>query len=100
MKNELIETRDTETLFSIKEMANMLRVSEKTIYQWVACRKIPFLKIGKLVRFSPTKVMSFFEKRTYESSPQVACTSRLPLLASQQEDWSLKTRAGHVLRKE
>lgn len=34
------------------ELAKYMRVGERTIDYWIAARKIPYFKIGRLVRFS------------------------------------------------
>jgi excisionase family DNA binding protein len=36
---------------TIVELAERLHVSRHTIYTWVSQRRIPFLKIGRLLRF-------------------------------------------------
>lgn len=43
---------DGDTLLTIAEVADILRVSPKTIYNWVYRRMIPSIKIGRgLLRF-------------------------------------------------
>jgi excisionase family DNA binding protein len=37
--------------FSIKELAEYLGLTRGTLYVWVCQRRIPYLKIGKLVKF-------------------------------------------------
>ena len=36
---------------TVPELAERLRVSRHTIYTWVSQRRIPFLKVGRLLRF-------------------------------------------------
>ena len=50
------------------EMAEQLKVSVNTIYYWVARHEIPFMRIGKHLRFSPNEVLGFFAKKVEESS--------------------------------
>lgn len=46
------------------ELAARLGISRNTIYWWVATRRIPHSKIGKLVRFNPDDVMSWLESKS------------------------------------
>ncbi len=50
-KNEFFEI-----LWTVEETAKYLRVSNKTIYDWVHKRQIPFLKLKRLLRFSPNEI--------------------------------------------
>lgn len=47
MKSDMIERR----FLGIKELANYLGIAEGTIYVWVCHRKIPYVKVGRLVKF-------------------------------------------------
>jgi len=40
-----------EALLTLREVANLLRVSEKTVRRWVASRRIPCLRLGRAIRF-------------------------------------------------
>ena len=42
---------DPERLLDIKEAAVLLHVKTKTLYAWVSRNKIPYRKLGSLVRF-------------------------------------------------
>ena len=42
---------DPERLLDINEAAALLRVKIKTLYAWVSRNKIPYRKLGSLVRF-------------------------------------------------
>jgi excisionase family DNA binding protein len=45
-----------ETLLCIDELAGILKVTEQTIRKWVFQKKIPFAKIGKVIRFRPSQI--------------------------------------------
>jgi excisionase family DNA binding protein len=49
-------------LFRQKELAEALRVSERSIRNWQERRIIPFVKIGRVVLFDFEKVMSSLER--------------------------------------
>lgn len=65
-------------LLTVKQLADTLSVSEKTIYRWVELRQIPYLKLGKAVRFHPQQIERWL------ATKQVA-----PFVW----DWKEKTRA-------
>ena len=47
-------------LIDIHELAERLSVSESGLYQWVSQRKIPFVKLGKRLRFDTEKIEMIF----------------------------------------
>jgi len=53
-----------EKFIDIKELSDKLGVEVSTIYKWTHKRKIPFVHVGKLVRFSESDVMSWLRQRT------------------------------------
>ena len=40
-------------LLDIPRAAEQLRVAQKTLYKWVEAGQVPFVRIGRLVRFRP-----------------------------------------------
>lgn len=60
-----IQKNVDERLLTKKEIADFLNVSVKMIDRKVSMNKIPFLKIGRLVRFDKKRVLAWAE----ESNP-------------------------------
>lgn len=56
---------ETERLLTIDEVAEVLRISVRTMRRLVACRSLPFIRVGRLVRFRPEDVRRFLEGRRY-----------------------------------
>ncbi len=56
--NQIVEN---EYLLTKKESAKFLNVSVKTIDKKVQMNEIPFMKIGRLVRFSKSKILAWAE---------------------------------------
>lgn len=87
-------------LVTIEEIARTLKVSTKTVRYWRSRNEIPYLKVGRHLRFEPQKVLSHFEKTTEENKP--ACFQNpalLRILATKRR--SLKTSdASHAEQKE
>ena len=49
------------TLISIDELASILRIRKGTIYNWVYRRKIPYVKVGRLVRFDLNEIAKYLD---------------------------------------
>ncbi len=45
-----------ERLLTIPDIAALLRISRTTVYRLVEARKIPFVRVGGLVRFTKTDI--------------------------------------------
>lgn len=52
---------EDEKLLTKKEIAKFLGISIKTIDKKVHLNEIPFMKIGRLVRFSKSKILAWAE---------------------------------------
>ncbi|HWN99257.1 MAG TPA: helix-turn-helix domain-containing protein [Blastocatellia bacterium] len=48
-------------LLTPEELSDMLGVSIHTVYQWTCKRQVPFIKVGKLVRFPYDEVLAWLE---------------------------------------
>ncbi len=49
------------TLIGIDELASLLRIHKGTIYNWVYRRKIPYVKVGRLVRFDLAEITKYLD---------------------------------------
>lgn len=50
-------------LLTVPEMADQLGVSVHTVYSWVAQRRLPFLKVGRLLRFDARAIESWLREQ-------------------------------------
>lgn len=50
-------------LIDIQALSALLSVKPKTIYDWVHRRYVPFVKIGRLVRFDENEIRRWIEER-------------------------------------
>jgi excisionase family DNA binding protein len=55
------------SLFNRREIADYIGVSERTISNMMRQRRIPVIKIGKSVRFDPSKVRKALDKYEIEA---------------------------------
>lgn len=65
-------------LSSIEELAALLQVPVKTIYYWVHRKQIPYIKMGRHLRFKPEEVLATFVEKTEERS--APCVSRQAII--------------------
>ena len=56
-------TEQPKQLVTVKELAQILRVKPSWIYEQTRLNAIPFIRIGKYVRFYPDQVLRFFEEK-------------------------------------
>ena len=67
-KNPMSQYMFTQSgLFTRKQIADYIGVSERTISNMMRQRRIPVIKIGKSVRFDPTKVRKALDKYEIEA---------------------------------
>jgi excisionase family DNA binding protein len=52
-----------ESLITVDELSNTLKVSRIWIYKLVREKRIPFYHVEKCVRFSPSEIGEWLEKR-------------------------------------
>jgi len=51
------------SLLTPEEISKILNVKLSTIYKWTHMGTIPFIKIGKLIRFKEEDIMEWVEKK-------------------------------------
>jgi excisionase family DNA binding protein len=53
-------------LIDIRELSKMLHVSVSMLYAWISQGKIPYVKLGRLVRFDLQAVKKWLEEQSIE----------------------------------
>lgn len=51
-------------LLTAAEVADQLKVKEDTVYHWASKRKIPFVKVGRSLRFDQNKIDNWVNQRS------------------------------------
>jgi excisionase family DNA binding protein len=51
----------TRALIDIDELSTQLKVAKGTLYNWVYLRRIPFVKLGRALRFDPVEIARVLE---------------------------------------
>ena len=54
---------DSRRLLSIGQLSQQLGVSVKTLYGWVYLRQIPYVKMGRLVKFDSRDIEKWIETK-------------------------------------
>jgi excisionase family DNA binding protein len=49
-------------LLTVEEFADAVGMSPKTIRQWVWMRRVPFLRVGRAIRFRPSTVEEILKR--------------------------------------
>lgn len=62
-------------LLNAQEIADLLGVKKSTIYQWTSQEFIPYVKIGKLVRFNVDTVMKWLSKKETKGRKSKNCNT-------------------------
>jgi excisionase family DNA binding protein len=55
---------DRETLMTISDLAGYLKVTRRTIYEWLKWKKIPAVKLVGQWRFKRDKIDEWLEKQS------------------------------------
>jgi excisionase family DNA binding protein len=66
MEPQATTTRATQ-LVNVNEAAQFLAVSPSTLYGWVWQRRIPFVKVGRAVRFDMADLQRFVTQNRIEA---------------------------------
>jgi NitT/TauT family transport system substrate-binding protein len=64
-------------LLTIEEAVDLLQVSKPTIYRLTSQKRIPFIKIGGVVRFDETRLTGWLDGLAVE--PEGMCHGQRPI---------------------
>jgi len=60
---ERFRDQSPRLLLTVPELAKQLGVSVHTVYSWVAQRRLPFLKVGRLLRFDACAIDAWLREQ-------------------------------------
>jgi excisionase family DNA binding protein len=55
-----------EKLLTIEELSSLLGVEVSTLYIWTHRKVIPFIKLGKFIRFNESAIQTWLQERTIQ----------------------------------
>jgi excisionase family DNA binding protein len=56
-----MQSRSESGLMTVQDAAKFLAVSTSTLYGWVYLRRIPFVKVGRALRFELAELQKFIQ---------------------------------------
>jgi excisionase family DNA binding protein len=62
----------------ITALAEQLRIKRSTLYAWAEQGTIPYLKLGRLVRFDPDEIEAWLEAHRQDATPEPTPLRRRP----------------------
>jgi excisionase family DNA binding protein len=60
-----MQSQSESGLITIQEAAKFLSVSKSTLYGWVWQRRIPFVKVGRSLRFELAELQKFVQSNRF-----------------------------------
>ena len=57
-------------LLSPQELSAALNISIETVYAWTSQKRIPYIKMGRLVRFNADEVNKWLERQRVQVSEE------------------------------
>jgi len=73
----LRKLREQTKALNVKELAQLLRVTESTILRWVRKRQIPAIRVGDVIRFDPSVLADWIELQSVVSQRHQDYINRL-----------------------
>ncbi|MBS1983137.1 MAG: helix-turn-helix domain-containing protein [Bdellovibrionales bacterium] len=78
-------------LLTPNELADALKVSVNTVYYWISRSEVPYIKVGRHLRFVLKNVLAYFEAQTSVERQE---PKRARSLSALKSLGSLKSRGG------
>lgn len=60
-----MQTKAETGLITVQDAAKFLAVSTSTLYGWVYQRRIPFVKVGRALRFELVELQKFIQSNRF-----------------------------------
>jgi len=64
---ETMQLRSESGLMTVHDAAKFLAVSTSTLYGWVYQRRIPFVKVGRALRFELAELQKFVQANRFQA---------------------------------
>jgi len=77
---------------TISEVAELLSVTDRTVYQWANSGEIPAYKVGNSWRFVEEEVAEWLKRKRNTQNAPVQSADALGSCSSDTEDWNVKVR--------
>ena len=57
-----------EKLLDISEVSDIIGVQINTLYSWIHQKRIPYIKIGRLVKFKPSDIDAWLKEKSIHAN--------------------------------
>ena len=64
--NPKISAKEHARFYNITELSEYLGVKVNTLYSWISEKRIPYIKVGRLVRFDKNKIEEWLATHSFE----------------------------------
>lgn len=62
------ERVEDDPIFTVESLAKYLQVSEQWVYERVQFKEIPYIKVGKFLRFKRSAIENWLEEQSVQAS--------------------------------
>ena len=62
-----MQSKTESGLITVQDAAKYLAVSTSTLYGWVWQKRIPFVKVGRALRFEQAELQKFIQANRYQA---------------------------------
>ena len=63
MKSPTLKDGPNGRLWTVRDVASYLQVNKNTVYEWVAQRRLPCIRMGGRLRFDPADITRWVSAR-------------------------------------
>lgn len=70
----MVATDPLPHLLTIDQVADQLGITTRHIRRLVAERRVPYLKVGRLVRFDPTEIANWLDRHRSSRLPETSAS--------------------------
>jgi len=72
----MVAPTDHDALLNVDDVAALLRMSAKAIYNMVELRRVPFVRLGRRVRFRRADVLAWVEAQRVAELPDARSAAK------------------------
>lgn len=58
--------KGSDDLLTPEELCSLLKVKKQRLYEWVHLGRIPYIKVGRFLRFSRSQINAWLESNTFD----------------------------------
>lgn len=71
------ERAEDDTIFTVESLAKYLQVSEQWVYERVQFKELPYIKVGKFIRFKKSAIDKWLEEQATPATSPLSRTLKV-----------------------